>query len=273
MAATSSTRRFLLAVAAFFFLVAAAEGAFIGVRWFRDPGRARDVSPFLRGKDVAAKLGCFGCHGPEGMRGIPNPRARDGEVPSWAGGTFMMFNANPGEIREWIEDGIPKRLLNDAADKDRRATQLISMPAFKGKVGGRDLDDLVAYVQSISAAFKAPAGAAADGRSLAVENGCFGCHGPEGRGLIGNPGSFKGYIPAWDSNDYPELVRDPGEFREWVAEGEIRRFRNNPAAAHFLDNQTVKMPAFRRTLTDPEIENIRAYVEWVRERNGSQAVP
>jgi mono/diheme cytochrome c family protein len=180
-----------------------------------------------------------------------------------------MFNAAPSEIREWILDGIPNRLRDDPADQDRRSTQLISMPAYKTRVSGRDLDDLVAYVQAISGAFKAPEGSAAEGRSLAVENGCFGCHGPEGRGLVINPGSFKGYIPAWDSSDYAELVRDPGEFREWVAEGEIRRFRSNPAAAHFLDAQAIRMPAFRRTLSDDQIEAIRTYVEWVRARSSS----
>jgi mono/diheme cytochrome c family protein len=256
----------MIGAAALLTLIAAAEGGLLGVRWFRDAGRARGASPFLRGREVASGLGCFGCHGPEGERGIPNPRARDGEIPSWSGGNYTMFNVDPNEIREWILDGVPKRLRNDPVDQDRRSTQLIAMPAYQGRVSGQDLDDLVACVQGISAAFKAPEGAAADGRSLAVDKGCFGCHGPEGRGLIGNPGSFKGYIPAWDSGDYAELVRSPDEFRDWVKQGEIRRLRDNPAAAHFLDGQIVRMPAFRGVLSDEEIEKIRVYVEWVRSR-------
>ena len=266
MAATSSSSRWAIGAAAVLFLIAVAEGTVLGLRWFRDAGRARDTSPVLRGREVASGLGCFGCHGPEGERGIPNPHARDGEIPSWSGGNFMMYNQSPDEIREWIQDGISKRLRGDPRDQDRRSSQLISMPAYKGRVSGRGLDDLVAYVQAISAAFKAPEGAAAEGRSLGVENGCFGCHGPEGRGLIGNPGSFKGYIPAWDGGDFAELVRTPEEFREWVAQGEIKRLRDNPAAAHFLDNQAIKMPAYRGILSGDDIEKVRSYVEWVRSR-------
>ena len=177
----------------------------------------------------------------------------------------MMFNRSPEEIREWIRDGIPARLMNDPGDIDRRKGQLIAMPAFRDRLNQQDLDDLVAYVQSISAAVSPPGGgAAAAGRELAVKHGCFGCHGPEGRGLILNPGSFKGYIPAWDSDDYAELVRDPSEFREWVTTGEIRRFRDNPAAAAFLDRQAIKMPPFRGVISDGDVESLRAYVEWVR---------
>jgi mono/diheme cytochrome c family protein len=209
-------------------------------------------------------MGCFSCHGPGGVAGIPNAGSKVGDVPSWSGGTFMMFNDAPGEIREWIEDGAPRRLREDPKDIGRRGRQLISMPAYKGRLSGADLDDLVVYVQSVSGAHAPPAGAAAEGRSLAVQHGCFGCHGPEGRGLLGNPGSFKGYIPPWDSDDYADLVRSPAEFHEWVSTGEIRRFRENPAAAHFLDAQTIRMPAFRGTLSTDDIEKLRVYVEWIR---------
>ncbi len=247
--------------------VALAEGAILGVWWFRDPARALGGSPVLRGRNVAHRLGCFGCHGPDGTGGVSNPGARIGEVPGWAGGTFMMYNDSPGEIREWILDGVPRRLRDDAADEERRRGQLISMPSYRGRVGGGDLEDLVSYVQSVSAAFKPPDGsAAAEGRRLALENGCFGCHGPEGRGLSPNPGSLKGYIPAWDSDDYMELVTSPEEFHEWVAEGEIRRLRQDPAAAWFLDSQQIKMPPYRGVLDREAIERVRAYVEWVRAR-------
>jgi mono/diheme cytochrome c family protein len=177
----------------------------------------------------------------------------------------MMFNETPEEIREWITDGAPRRLRDDPDFQEARRRQVVAMPAYRGVVEGADLDDLVAYVQSVSAARRPPEGSPeAEGRALAVEHGCFGCHGPEGRGLVPNPGSFKGNIPPWDSEDYLELVRSPEEFREWVADGEIRRFRENPLAARFLDAQVVKMPAYRGVLGADQIEKIRAYVEWVR---------
>src|SRR5882724_6853429 len=225
--------RWAVLAAALFFLVAAGEGGLLLLARWRDTSRARAESAVLRGREVADRLGCFGCHGPEGVRGIPNPGSRDGDVPPWVGGTYAMYNESPSEIREWIVSGAPKRLV-DHPDHDRSTTQLLSMPSYGKVVAGGDLDDLVAYVQSVSAAFPAPDGTAAAGRTVAVENGCFGCHGPEGRGLVRNPGSLKGYIPAWDSSDYAELVKGPDEFRAWVREGEIPRFRKNPAAAHYL---------------------------------------
>src|SRR5262245_47989637 len=116
-----------------------------------------------------------------------------GDVPSWPGGTYMMFNESPEEIREWIQDGAPARLLADPADRERRWKQLISMPAYRGRLTETELDDLVAYVQSVSGARRpAEVTPAAAGRELAVAHGCFGCHGPEGRGLRMNPGSLKG---------------------------------------------------------------------------------
>jgi mono/diheme cytochrome c family protein len=141
------------------------------------------------------------------------------------------------------------------------------MPAYGDLLDAAELDDLVVYVTAVSAAGKPESGTPeSEGRDLAVEHGCFGCHGPEGRGALPNPGSLKGHIPPWDSEDYTELVQSPEEFREWVASGEIRRFRNNPAAAIFLDAQVVKMPAFREHLNDSQIDRIRTYVEWVRAR-------
>ena len=255
-----------LPLAGLLLVIASVEAAAIGLAWFRDPERARSASPVLRGARVAERMGCFSCHGPGGVTGVPNPRSKFGDVPAWVGGNYMMYNESPDEIREWILDGAPRRLLDDPADIERRGRQLISMPMFRGRLSQGDLADLVAYVQSVSGAVAAPEGPAAEGRSLAVEHGCFGCHGPEGRGLLRNPGSLKGFIPPWDSNDYRELVANPEEFREWVAHGEIRRFRDNPAAAHFLDAQTIKMPAFEGVLSVPEIDKLHAYVEWLRSR-------
>ncbi len=162
-------------------LTSVALGITLIIVWFRNPERARLASPVLRGRAVAVSLGCFGCHGPDGVSGIPNPGARIDEVPAWAGGTYMMYNESPDEIREWILDGAPARLRNDPDAWDRWSRQLLSMPAYRDRVEGADLDDLVAYVQSVSGALAPEAGSdAAEGRQLAVAHGCFGCHGPEG---------------------------------------------------------------------------------------------
>ena len=68
------------------------------------------LTPALRGYDVAAKLGCFACHGPGGMGGVSNPGSDEDHVPAWDGGNAMMYVQHEREIREWILDGHPKRL-------------------------------------------------------------------------------------------------------------------------------------------------------------------
>jgi mono/diheme cytochrome c family protein len=107
---------------------------------------------------------------------------------------------------------------------------------------------------------------AREGHDLASRLGCFGCHGPGGRGDTPNPGSLKGYIPSWSGVDYPELVRDEEELAEWIVEGSPRRLRENPVAGFFLRRQHVTMPAFGPDVTDDEIRRIGAYIRWLRRR-------
>jgi hypothetical protein len=52
-----------------------------------------------RGRAVAVRMRCFGCHQAGGVAGIPNPEAKGGEVPSWSGGTWMMYNESERDIR------------------------------------------------------------------------------------------------------------------------------------------------------------------------------
>jgi len=178
-------------------------------------------------------------------------------VPPWTGGTWMMYNADEGDIREWILDGYP-------SDREPDSGALIPMPAYRGEISDADLDDLVAYVLAVSQFGSPDDPEAASGRTVANRRGCFGCHGPEGRGLIENPLSFKGYIPPWDGDDYLELVGDDGEFRQWVRNGISDRFRDNPAARVFVDRQIVPMPAYGALISDEELDQLLAYVEWVR---------
>ena len=44
---------------------------------------AIEDTPAARGRRVAAALGCFGCHGPEGNGGVRNPGSEEAEV-IWA---------------------------------------------------------------------------------------------------------------------------------------------------------------------------------------------
>jgi hypothetical protein len=88
-----------------------------------------------------------------------------------------------------------------------------------------------------------------------------------------NPGSFKGYIPPWDGDDFTDLVRDDAELRQWIRDGVCERLRANPVAKRILESQAIAMPAYRDRVSDDDLRAIAAYVAWVRAhpRTGSPA--
>ena len=59
-------------------------------------------------------------------------------------------------------------------------------------------------------------------------------------------------------------MRDDDEFRQWVKNGVSDRFRDNPAARTFVERQVVPMPAYGDLLSDEEIGQLLAFIEWVR---------
>lgn len=227
--------------------------------------RTKDRGSVHRGWAVAEKHGCFACHGPGGYRGMANPGHGLEDVPPWSGGLITMYADNEAEIREWIEDGMPKRLRANPDQMKLRQGAAIAMPAFRGALREGELRAVVAYVKAVSD-FEKPEDAKADeGRRVAAKFGCFNCHGPQGRGAIDNPGSLKGYIPGWDGPDYPELARSDEEAREWILDGVARRLKENRLARFFLDRQKVGMPAYRGHLKGEEVDALLAYIHWLRQ--------
>jgi mono/diheme cytochrome c family protein len=248
--------------------------------------RSPEFTPEIRGYHLAEDLGCHACHGPRGTGGVPNPRGRDRAVPSWDGGTAMMFVRHEDEIREWILNGKPWRLaLRDSLDARRAedamrkafpgpgegslrpsppdpATLPLKMPAYRDLIDDRQLEDLVAYFKAVADYTDMPAGARA-GYRAARDLGCFGCHGPGG--LIGadNPRSFKGYSPPWRGPDYRDLVRNDAERRAWILDGTIPRLTENRAARFFTTRQVIKMPAYRGVIADSTLTDIERYLDWL----------
>lgn len=232
-------------------------GAVFANRFLRQPS---PLSPALRGEALARSLGCFGCHGPEGRAGIADPGSRGGTVPGWDGPTVSSYVRNEQELREWILDGAPARLKRPASSPP----PLIPMPAYRGRITDAELADLVAYFNAVSGGIGDVPEAAYEGGRIAAKLGCFGCHGPSGIGGCPNPGSLKGTIPAWDGDDFKELVRDDAEMREWVLDGHPKRLWENAAARHFLDSQALKMPGYRAHLTEDQTAKLVAYIKWLR---------
>lgn len=218
-----------------------------------------------RGRRLAERVGCFGCHGPEGTRGIPNPGSPDKTVPNFTD-DVMMFAESPAEIREWIRDGVSEKHAHSHTFQENRERGTLKMPAFKRRLDRRQIEDLVAYVVAMSA--DAPGDpVAARGAERAEALGCFGCHGAGGRLARPNRGSLKSYVPAWDGADFRELVRDRGEFGQWVEHGASDRFRRSATAQFFLRRGALRMPAFERQIEPADIDTLWRYVQWLRSRS------
>jgi len=216
-----------------------------------------------RGRRLAERQGCFGCHGPAGTKGTPNPGRTDKSAPTFAG-DLMMYADNAADVRAWILDGVTPRKRASRTWREQREAGTLKMPAFRHVLSGRQVSDLVAYVMAVSDSPEPSDSLARAGRDRAKALGCTGCHGFGGRLALPNPGSLKGYVPSWDGADFSELVQDEREFREWVEKGISRRFSANPAARFFLERGRLHMPAFERHLSSGDLDALWAYVRWLR---------
>ncbi|HEU4401501.1 MAG TPA: c-type cytochrome [Candidatus Polarisedimenticolia bacterium] len=226
----------------------------------------RQENPIQRGARVAAAAGCFGCHGPGGLRGLKNPGSKWGDVPSWAGGTAMMFLTEPSDLEEYIRFGLPRRKRRNPETLAQVEKAAIVMPAYEGRVSDPEIRDLVRYVAAVSGIDRPKDGPAAQGYDLVQENACFSCHGVDGAGGVRNPGSFKGYIPGWRGSDWGDLVRSDAEIRQWINDGGITRWEGNRLARYFSGRQALRMPAYRKYLSPAQVDQIVAYLAWLRAR-------
>lgn len=250
-------------------LLLAAESVYVGRHlWLRYWGD-RGITPETRGFRLALKLGCFTCHGAGAVVGMESPV---GDVPAWDGGNWFMYTPREEHIRNWIVYGSQFGKEEDPeirAEREKMNPSELYMPAYGDRLNERELNDLIAFYKAVSW-FRQPDDPMVEkGREIAARAGCFHCHGPEGRLNNENPGSFKGYIPAWYGPDFRELVRNDEELRQWILDGVSERFRKNPGARLFLTRQKIRMPAYRGKLKEDELEAIMAYIHWINE-SGAQ---
>lgn len=176
----------------------------------------------------------------------------------------MMYAKSGDEVREWIRDGVSSTKASSETWHRERDAGVLVMPAYGDRLSDAEIDDLVAYVMAIGRIDAPRDTLAARGEERARQLGCFGCHGSGGRLALPNPGSLKGYIPSWNGNDFPELVRDEAEFRQWVEKGVSDRFAGSAFARGYLERASVRMPPFEDHLQPGDVDVLWAYITWLR---------
>jgi mono/diheme cytochrome c family protein len=251
----------------FFILLLLAAGGLV----FWNAALRPKLTAVERGRRIAERTGCFGCHGPEGIQGTANPGRSENNVPSFR--TLMMYAKNETEVREWIRDGVTAARAKSETWRANRKAGALRMPDFGDRLNSRQIDDLVAFVMAVSGDDAPEDSLALAGRERVTALGCTGCHGAGGRFARSNPHSLKGYIPPWDGADFPDLVKDRSEFEEWVENGNTKRFKSNPVAMHFIRGASLHMPGYKRFLKPGDLDALWAYVQWLRGPRVAAASP
>lgn len=224
--------------------------------------RRPEITAEMRGKSVAQEMGCFACHGPEGVRGVPDPISPGGRMPGWDEGIAPLYIDSESEIEEWILNG--HRTSEVAHQEEFGAENIVPMPAYKEHLSTQELSDLKAYFIAVAEYYPAIPDEAYEGSLVAKNLGCFGCHGASGMGGMQNPGSFTGIIPSWSGEHYAELVQDDDELREWILDGEVSRIMEHPIGRMFIERQVIQMPAYKNEISASDLEKLIAYIKWLR---------
>lgn len=103
-----------------------------------------------RGRDLADRWRCFGCHGAAGSGGLPNPGSFTGFIPGWYGADFEDLVRDRTEFDAWIRDGSIARLSGNPVAAWFLRRQRIDMPLYEAFTDAQ-LDDLWAYTRWLAA--------------------------------------------------------------------------------------------------------------------------
>ena len=101
------------------------------------------------GYAVAARLGCFGCHGPGGRTGARNPASFKGYIPPWQGDDYADLVKSDDELRQWILEGKIDRFESNPLARHFTKRQIIKMPAYGDVINEEELDALITYIHGL----------------------------------------------------------------------------------------------------------------------------
>ena len=97
------------------------------------------------------------------------------------------------------------------------------------------------------------------GRRLAEQLGCFGCHGEGGIEGAANPGRKDRSVPTF-GGDLMMYAKTREQVVEWIRDGVTQSRRTSASWQAERDRGSLRMPAYGKALTLPEIEELVAFV-------------
>lgn len=101
----------------------------------------------------------------------------------------------------------------------------------------------------------------AAGKQVAAQEGCFACHGPEGKGGVENPGSKDLVVPAWDGEDLAaNNVFYPIILKQEIEHAVMRSMYDDPTDIGNQEYAPFKMQPWIGRLTSEQIKEIMAYI-------------
>ena len=95
------------------------------------------------------------------------------------------------------------------------------------------------------------------GERIAREQGCFACHGPDGRGGVADPGARGGFVPGWDGATVAGFAVDEKEIEEWILDGKPARLKD--VDLHAGRKPLLPMPAYRGKLSPTQVADLMTY--------------
>ncbi len=101
------------------------------------------------GRIVAESYKCFTCHGTDGRGGVLNPGSKTGYVPAWDTKEFARYMNSKAKLKEMILNGPTGRIDADSEMNAGRDMSALKMPAWKGRIKGKELHGLVNYIRSL----------------------------------------------------------------------------------------------------------------------------
>ena len=106
-------------------------------------------------------------------------------------------------------------------------------------------------------------GAVQRGYRTADEAGCFACHGAGGYRGMPDPGHGLEDVPPWSGGILATYAENEAEIREWILDGLPESVRKDPEQMRLRARAVVRMPAFRRLLSNHQVNDLVAYVKAV----------